>query len=46
METTLAQRPLWRDYLELCKPNVVALMMLTAVIGMMLATPGMVPGRH
>ncbi|MFZ1832314.1 MAG: heme o synthase, partial [Pseudomonadales bacterium] len=36
-------RPLWRDYLELCKPNVVALMMLTAVIGMMLATPGMVP---
>ena len=43
METTLAQRPLWRDYLELCKPNVVALMMLTAVIGMMLATPGMVP---
>ena len=43
METTLAQRPLWRDYLELCKPNVVALIMLTTVIGMMLATPGMVP---
>jgi protoheme IX farnesyltransferase len=33
----------WRDYLELCKPRVVALMMLTAVIGMMLATPGLVP---
>ena len=33
----------WRDYLELCKPRVVALMMLTTVIGMMLATPGMVP---
>src|SRR5262245_26697975 len=33
----------WRDYLELCKPRVVALMMVTAVIGMMLATPGLVP---
>ena len=28
----------WRDYLELCKPNVVALMILTSVIGMLLAT--------
>lgn len=27
----------WRDYLELCKPRVVALMMLTAVVGMVLA---------
>lgn len=33
----------WRDYLELCKPRVVALMILTSVIGMLLATPGMVP---
>ena len=33
----------WRDYLELCKPNVVALMLLTSVIGMLLATPGAVP---
>ena len=33
----------WRDYLEMCKPKVVALMLLTAVIGMFLATPGMVP---
>ncbi len=33
----------WRDYLELCKPNVVALIVFTAVVGMMLATPGMVP---
>lgn len=30
----------WRDYLEMCKPNVVALMILTSVIGMMLASPG------
>jgi protoheme IX farnesyltransferase len=28
----------WRDYLELCKPNVVALMLLTSLIGMLLAT--------
>lgn len=35
-------KPQWRDYLELCKPNVVALMLLTSLIGMLLATPGMV----
>lgn len=33
----------WRDYLELCKPNVVALMLLTSLIGMLLATPDAVP---
>jgi len=33
----------WKDYLEMCKPKVVALLLLTAVIGMFLATPGMVP---
>ena len=33
----------WRDYLELTKPKVVALMLLTAVIGMFMAVPGMVP---
>lgn len=33
----------WRDYYELCKPNVVMLMILTSVIGMLLAVPGMVP---
>ena len=27
----------WKDYLELCKPNVVALMLLTSLIGMLLA---------
>lgn len=36
-------RPLWRDYLELCKPKVVALMLLTSLIGMLLAVPGMAP---
>ncbi len=33
----------WRDYLELTKPKVVLLMILTAVIGMFMAVPGMVP---
>ncbi|SMF55840.1 protoheme IX farnesyltransferase [Alteromonadaceae bacterium Bs31] len=33
----------WRDYYELTKPTVVLLMLLTSVIGMLLATPGMVP---
>lgn len=30
----------WRDYLELCKPRVVMLMLLTVIVGMYLATPG------
>jgi protoheme IX farnesyltransferase len=34
---------LWRDYLELTKPKVVALMIVTSAIGMLLATEGMVP---
>jgi protoheme IX farnesyltransferase len=42
-EAVVQVRALWRDYLELCKPNVVALMILTSVIGMLLAVPGMVP---
>ena len=29
---------IWRDYLELCKPKVVALMLITAIVGMFLAT--------
>jgi protoheme IX farnesyltransferase len=37
------KRRLWGDYLELCKPRVVALMLLTSLIGMLLATPGFVP---
>ena len=40
-ESTLSQ-PSYRDYLELCKPNVVALMLLTSVIGMLLSVPHMV----
>jgi protoheme IX farnesyltransferase len=32
-----------REYYELCKPRVVMLITFTAVVGMFLATPGMVP---
>ena len=42
-DTRLAEPAGWQDYLELCKPKVVALMILTVVIGMCLATPGFVP---
>jgi len=33
----------WRDYLSLCKPRVVALMLLCATVGMFLASTEMVP---
>ncbi len=33
----------YHDYLELCKPRVVALMLLTVVVGMYLSVPGFVP---
>ena len=33
----------WRDYYEMCKPNVVILMLLTSLVGMFMAVPGMVP---
>lgn len=39
----LATHATWRDYYELCKPRVVLLMLLTSIIGMFMATPGMVP---
>ena len=32
----------WKDYLELCKPKVVALMVFTAIVGMLMADPGQV----
>ena len=33
----------WRDYLGVCKLKVVALIVFTAMVGMFLAVPGMVP---
>ena len=38
-KTTLS----WKNYLELCKPKVVALLVFTANVGMLLAVPGMPP---
>jgi len=37
--------PRWKSYLALCKPRVVALIVFTAVVGMFLSVPGMVPWR-
>jgi protoheme IX farnesyltransferase len=36
-------RPRWRDFLELTKPKVSLLIVFTAIVGMVLASPGMVP---
>jgi heme o synthase len=33
----------WRDYYTLTKPGVVRLLVFTAIVGMLLASPGMVP---
>jgi len=33
----------WKNYLELCKPKVVLLLVFTANVGMLLAAPGMPP---
>lgn len=41
--TTQSPRAIWRAYYELCKPRVVALMLITTLVGMLLATPGLVP---
>lgn len=43
LTASIPLRTSWRDYLEICKPKVVLLLMVTAIIGMFLATPGMVP---
>jgi heme o synthase len=36
-------RPQWREYLALTKPKVSLLIVFTAIVGMVLASPGMVP---
>lgn len=38
-----SERAVWEDYLELTKPRVVALMIITALIGNCMAVPGWVP---
>ena len=42
-ETDTRRVGTWRDYYALTKPGVVRLLVFTAVVGMFLATPGMVP---
>ncbi|WOJ92500.1 heme o synthase [Congregibacter variabilis] len=42
-DEALETRASWRDYKELTKPGVVALLILTSVIGMCMAVPGWVP---
>lgn len=41
--TAATARINWHDYYEMCKPNVVLLMLLTSLVGMFMAVPGMVP---
>ena len=36
-------RPTWKLYLELTKPRVVALIVFTAIVGTLLASPGWPP---
>lgn len=45
MSETATERPtpLWKEYYLLCKPNVVALIVFTAMVGMFLSTPSLVP---
>jgi protoheme IX farnesyltransferase len=41
--TSESPRASWKSYLELCKPKVVALIVFTAIAGMLLAVPGVPP---
>jgi protoheme IX farnesyltransferase len=41
--TSLSPALAWKKYLTLCKPNVVLEMLFTAIVGMLLAVPGMPP---
>jgi len=40
-----AKPALWRDYLTMTKPKVVAMLLLTALVGMCLAVPGIPPAK-
>lgn len=43
MSEAVQNRPHWQEYLELCKPKVVLLILFTALVGMFLSTDGMIP---
>lgn len=38
-QSTIVSLCSWRDYFDLCKPKVVALLLLTAIVGVVLASP-------
>ena len=38
-ETTHSVKASWHDYYDLCKPRVIALLLLTAIVGFVLASP-------
>lgn len=40
---SISARPTWRDFVGLCKLNVVAVMVLTLIVGLCLAVPGVPP---
>lgn len=40
MKNMAATLSTWRDYVALCKPKIVCLIVFTALVGMLLATPG------
>src|SRR5580704_6365979 len=40
---TALSQPGWRDFMELTKPKVSLLIVFTAIVGMVLASPGLVP---
>jgi protoheme IX farnesyltransferase len=42
MTETAIKTASWRDYFDLCKPKVVALLLLTSIVGVVLASP---PGK-
>ena len=39
LKAPLAEKALWHDYYEITKPKVVALLVLTALVGMSLSVP-------
>lgn len=41
--TVSTRKSTWKNYLQLCKPRVVALIVFTALVGMLLAVPGFPP---
>ncbi|WDD98920.1 heme o synthase [Thalassomonas actiniarum] len=43
LKAPIAEKALWHDYYEITKPKVVALLVLTALVGMSLSVPGAIP---